>query len=90
MSAKINKFSYISKLLSFKSKLGGDFMSLPCELSDKYIYCLCNPSFSSSWLRPFRMEKLCLRRLSQAELAGVCSCWIVSVLGVLVLLDDLG
>lgn len=32
MSAKINKFSYISKLLSFKSKLGGDFLSLPCEL----------------------------------------------------------
>ena len=40
MCAKINKFSYISKLLSFKSKLGGDFMSLPCELSDKYILSL--------------------------------------------------
>lgn len=89
MSAKINKFSYISKLLSFKSKLGGDFLSLPCELSDKYILSL-QPIFANSWLRPFRMEKLCLRRLSQAELAGVCSCWIVSVLGVLVLLVDLG
>ena len=37
MSAKLNKFSYISKLLSFKNKLGGDFLSLPCKLSDKRI-----------------------------------------------------
>lgn len=35
MRAKLNKFSYISKLLSFKNKLGGDFLSLPCKLSDK-------------------------------------------------------
>ena len=40
MSAKLNKFSYISKLLSFKNKLSGDFLSLPCELSDKYILSL--------------------------------------------------
>ena len=40
MRAKISTFSEISKLLSFKSKLGGDFLSLPCELSDKYILSL--------------------------------------------------
>ena len=37
MRAKISTFSEISKLLSFKSKLGGDFLSLPCKLSGKRI-----------------------------------------------------
>lgn len=83
MSAKINKFSYISKLLSFKSKLGGDFLSLPCKLSGKRIVFATHRSRVVGY-RPFRMEKLCFRRLSQAEHAGLCSYWIVSVLVVLI------